>query len=388
MARGQIIERKNSFTVRVFVGRDANGKRIYRNQRVTGTKKDAQKVLTAMLQKLDTGELLFNPSLLTVKAYLENWLEDIAKPRLGRKTIGSYTHYMQHKVIPQIGNRKLARIEPRDIQKIYNGLLDRGLSPRTVHYTHMVLNSALKHAVGQRMIPSNPCDHVQLPKLEAKEMNAMTEDEVKAFLDAAKRNRMYVYFDLLLATGLRPSEALALHWKDFDPMKKTLRVVRALEYVSGKSYFKEPKTKRSRRTINLHDGTVKLLLDHKQNMGEGELIFANEVGEPFDITNVLTRYFKPCLLEAKLAEMGETKKGNPTILSRFRMYDLRHTHATMLLKANVHPKVVSERLGHASISLTLDTYSHVLPTIQETAVEAIGASLYETSEDAETVILN
>lgn len=384
-SRGQILERKSGFTVRVFAGRDAAGKRIYHNQRVTGSKKDAQKVLTAMLQKLDTGELLLNPSLQTVEAYLESWLEDIAKPRLAKKTIGSYTHYLRHKVIPEIGNRKLSRVEPRDVQKIYNGILERGLSPRTVRYTHMVLNSAMKHAVGQRMIPSNPCNHVQLPKLEAAEMNAMNEEEVKAFLEAAKNSRMYVFFDLMLATGLRPSEALALKWRDFDPMKKVLRVVRTLEYVSGKSYFKEPKTKRSRRTIKLHDGTVKLLLDHKQGGGD-DLIFPNEQGEPLDVTNVLTRYFKPCLLEAGLAEMATTKRGNPTIRSKFRMYDLRHTHATMLLKANVHPKIVSERLGHASISLTLDTYSHVLPTIQDAAVDAIGASLYTVEEEYESEI--
>lgn len=370
--RGQIIPRKSGFTVRIYQGRDADGKKQYLNQRVTGNKKDAQKVLTTLLQKQDMGELLFNPSTQTVKEYCEDWLETIARHSVAKSTFTRYCHYLRHKIYPRLGKTKLVKVEPSAVQAIYNELTNRGLSPKTVHYTHMVFNKALKHAVAQRMIPNNPCDHVQKPKLVRKEMNAMNEDEMRAFLEAARGNRMYTYFDLLLATGLRPAEGLALKWQDFDPTRKTLTIVRTLEYVSGKAYFKEPKTKRSRRTINLHDGTVKLLLEHKrQSATAGDLMFSNETGNPFNNSNILNRYFKPCLLFAGLAEEKQTKKGTK-IVSKFRLYDLRHTHATMLLKANVNPKVVSERLGHSGIALTLDTYSHVLPTIQEAAVAALG----------------
>lgn len=217
----------------------------------------------------------------------------------------------------------------------------------------------------------------------------MSEVERTAFLEASASNRMHTYFALLLVTGLRPAEGLALKWSDFDPIGKTLRIIRALEYVSGKAFFKEPKSKRSRRTINLHDGTVALLLEHKQTgVMPGELIFSTLSGEPFYTNNVLNRYFKPCLLAAGLAAEATTAKGLRRIVSRFRMYDLRHTHATMLLEQNVNPKIVSERLGHASVSLTLDTYSHILPTIQNVAVEALGASLYKTSEQPAQVPLN
>ena len=310
MARGQIIKRKSGFTVRVFVGRDAAGKRIYHNQRVTGTSKDAQKVLTAMLRKLDTGELLLEPSTQTVKAYCEDWLETIARARVSKSTFKNYCHYLRKKVYPTLGKRKLVRLEPRDVQALYAELNKSGLSPRSVRYAHTVLNSALKHAVGQRLLPSNPCQHVQLPRQQATEMNAMTANEVKAFLTAAASNRMHVYFALLLATGLRTAEGVALKWQDFDPSAKTLRIVRTLEYVSGKAYFKEPKTKRSRRTINLHDGTVSLLLGHKpSDATPGDLIFASFEGTPLNTNNVLNRYFKPCLLEAGLAVPGKTPKG-------------------------------------------------------------------------------
>jgi integrase len=386
--RGQIIPRKTGFTVRVFTGRKSNGERIIQNQRVTGTKKDAQKVLTAMLRKLDTGELLLNPSKHTVEEYCEYWLENVAKHSIGRSTFKNYCHYLRHKIYPKLGETKLTRVDSTDIQAIYNDLTKRGLSSRTVHYTHVVFSKALKHAVAQRLIPSNPCDHVQKPKHDRKEMNAMTEQEVQGFLLAAQENRLYAYFALLLATGLRPAEGLALRWQDFDPLNKTLVIVRTLEYVSGKVYFKEPKTSRSRRTIQLHDETVKLLLDRRpSNVSDNDLIFASETGTPLSTSNVLNRYFKPCLLKAGLATTEPTAKGS-RIVSRFRLYDLRHTHATMLLKANVNPKVVSERLGHSGIALTLDTYSHVLPTIQKAAVEALGNVLYSNDTAQKSKAMN
>ena len=219
-------------------------------------------------------------------------------------------------------------------------------------------------------------------------MKAMTGEEVEAFLKAATNNRMYVYFDLLLATGLRPAEALALKWQDFDPVTKTIRIVRTLEYINGKASYKEPKTKRFKRTINIHNGTVSMLLDHKQQQSvSSDLIFPSLDGTPLNSSNVLNRYFKPCLLECNLAERVKAKK-DTKIKAEFRLYDLRHTHATMLLKANVHPKIVSERLGHASVALTLDVYSHILPTIQGAAVDAVGAALYQGKAEQNFAVLN
>lgn len=388
-SRGQILPRNYGFLVRVFIGRDATGTRNYYNQKVTGNKKDAQKILTAVLRKLDMGELLLEPSTQTVEAYCEDWLSDIAQGRVAKSTFKNYCHYLRKQVYPALGKQKLVRLASRDIQKLYGALSARGLSGRTVRYTHTVLNSALEHAVKQRLIPNNPCKYTQLPRLDTKEMNAMNEVERAAFMETATENRMHVYFALLLATGLRPAEGLALRWGDFDPVGKTIRIIRTLEYVSGKAYFKEPKTKRSRRTINLHDGTVALLLEHRQKgLMPGELIFSTLTGEPFSTANVLNRYFKPCLVEAGLATIETTEKGTERIVSKFRMYDLRHTHATMLLGANVNPKIVSERLGHASVSLTLDTYSHILPTIQDAAVEALGSALYSEPKVAVELPLN
>jgi integrase len=165
-------------------------------------------------------------------------------------------------------------------------------------------------------------------------------------------------------------------WKDFDPVGRTLTVQRALETVRGKHFFKTPKTPHSRRTIKLPDNLVKLLLEHKaQALFESELIFPSLENTPLGEGNVVKRYFKPLLTVAGLPET-------------VRFYDLRHTHATLLLKAGVHPKIVSERLGHSSITLTLDTYSHVLPGMQDEAANKLDAMLFGPAETTETPAYN
>ena len=381
-SRGQIIPKNYGFLVRVYIGRDATGKRNYQNQRVTGTKKDAGKVLTAMLRKLDTGELLHEPSRLSVKEYLEHWLETAAKPKLTARTLQDYTGVLERYVYPAAGKGKLSKLAPVDIQKLYAKMLTAknkgglGLTPRTVINTHRVLSSALKQAVKWRMLTQNVCQYVDLPKRQKTEMVALSEAEVSRFLIAAQGSRHCVLFTVMLSTGLRPGEALALMWKDFDPVGRTLTVQRALETVKGKHYFKTPKTPHSRRSIKLPDNLVKLLLEHEALLPfSSDLIFPSLEDTPLGERNVVRRYFKPLLIKAGLPET-------------VRFYDLRHTHATLLLKAGVHPKIVSERLGHSSITLTLDTYSHVLPGMQDEAANKLDAMLFGTAETAKELAYN
>ena len=363
-SRGQIISKGYGFLVRVYMGRDATGKRSYQNQRVTGTKKDAEKVLTAMLRKLDTGELLHEPTRLTVKEYLEHWLVTAAKPRLTEHTHGEYSALMRRYIFPTLGARKLAKLSPVDIQKVYSEMLGRGLSARVVRYTHTVFSNALKQAVKWRMASQNPAQFVDLPKQERKEMQALSAEEAVRFLKAAKLDKHHVLFALLLGTGLRPGEAFGLKWTDFDAYARTLRVQRTWARASGGYKFQAPKTKRSRRQLELPEYLVKLLLEHKAlHPGEGEMIFSTVDGTPLSERNVIVRHFKPLLSAVGLPET-------------LRLYDLRHTHATLLLIAGTNPKIVSERLGHSSITLTLDTYSHVLPGMQRESASKLNAMLF------------
>ena len=381
-SRGQIVSKGFGFLVRVYVGRDATGKRSYQNQRVTGTKKDAEKVLTAMLRKLDIGELLYEPSRLSVKEYLEHWLDTAAKSKLTARTLKDYRGPLTRYVYKAVGSKKLFKLSPVDIQAIYTKMLaakDKGglaLTPRTVIYTHRVLSSALKQAVKWRMLTQNVCQYVDLPKRQKTEMVALSETEVGRFLVAAQGSRHRVLFTVMLGTGLRPGEALALMWKDFDPVGHTVTVQRALEVINGKVTFKTPKTAHSRRTIKLPDNLVRLLLEHKALLPfDSDLIFPSLDDTPLEIGNVSKRYFKPLLADAGLPDT-------------VRFYDLRHTHATLLLKAGVHPKIVSERLGHSSITLTLDTYSHVLPGMQDEAANKLDAMLFGSATTAETPAYN
>jgi integrase len=363
-SRGQILKREYGFLVRIYIGRDSIGTRSYQNQKVTGTKKDAEKVLTAMLRKLDTGELLHEPSRLSVKEYLEHWLETAAKPRLTEHTHTEYGNLMRRYIVPALSSRKLTKVAPVDIQKVYSEMLGRGLSARVVRYTHAVFSNALKQAVKWRMASHNPAQYVDLPKQERKEMQALSEAEAVRFLKAAKTDKHHVLFALLLSTGLRPGEAFGLKWVDLDAFACTLTVQRTWARANGGYKFQAPKTKRSRRCLDLPEHLVRLLLEHKALQSvESEMIFSTLDGTPLGERNVIVRHFKPLL---KAAGLPET----------LRLYDLRHTHATLLLQAGTHPKIVSERLGHASITLTLDTYSHVLPGMQRESASKLNAMLF------------
>jgi integrase len=368
---GQIIKRsKNSFTVRIFIGRDSKtGQRQYLNETVKGNKKKAEQVLTSLLHKRDLGELASDKKM-TVQEYLEHWLETAARPKLTARTFDDYQYVLGRYIFPKLGNRKLAKLTPVEIQSVYSNMLlakDRGglgLKSRSVIYTHRIFSSALKQAVKWRILSNNPCQLVDLPKRDKTQMKAMSSDEVEKFLIEAKKDPYYVIFALMLGTGLRPGEVLALKWEDFSPATGNLNIQRALENVRGKISFKVPKTPRSRRNIKLPEHLVKLLLDHKDSLPfQSNLVFPSANDTPINERNLINRHFIPILKRAEL--------------SYFRLYDLRHTHATLLLKAGVHPKIVSERLGHSSITLTLDTYSHVLPGMQDEAADKLNAMLFK-----------
>jgi integrase len=363
MSRGQIIKRGDSWTVRIFLGRDAVGKRRYFNKTITGTKKDAQKYLTGKLREKDLGTFI-EPASISLTEYLDKWLADNAKQKVRGQTYCSYDIMLTY-VKDALGSRKLSDIKTLDIQKFYNALSAKGLSPRTVRYVHSVLSSALKQAVKWHILMQNPCDFCDLPRKTKTEMKCLNPAETVKFLAAAKNTRHSTLFRLAIETGLRPSEYLALQWKDFDMKRNVLSIRRSvIDKCKGGFEFDETKTPSSRRSVPVSQALAAELKGHRKKQlearlknGQGylnlDLIFASEIGTPHQKKNIRDRHFKPILTKAKLPEI--------------RLYDLRHTTATLLLSDGVNPKIVSERLGHASIVLTLDTYSHVLPTMQEDA---------------------
>lgn len=365
---GQIIKRgERSFIVRVFIGRDATGTRKYMNQTVKGTKKDAQALLNRLLREQDTG-VLVEPARMSLDEYLDHWLNTSVKPRVRTRTLRNYSDTLRLYVRPRIGSRRLGSLKPVDIQAVYSEMQETGLSSM-VRLTHTLLKGALTQAVKWQMIARNPAEYVDLPKRKATgKARALSKAEVESFLEATARSKWHVFFHVMVSTGLRPSEALALTWKDVDLARGTLTVKHSLGWLRGEKrfVFNDPKTASSRRTVPLPYGLVKLLSGHmtaQAEHGYTELVFTTRAGDPSHQRVIVQEAFKPALVRADLD-------------SSTRLYDLRHTHATLLLLAGVHPKVVSERLGHASVAITLDVYSHVLPNMQQEAAERLDAMLY------------
>ena len=383
---GQIIRRGGrTWLVRVFLGRDPDtGKRRYHNHTVKGTKKDAQRYVNGVLRDLDMGSFV-EPTKMTLNSYLDHWLETAARPGVRQRTYDQYEGLLERHVRPSLGDCRLHQLAPIEIQGLYSDLQTRGLSARTVRYVHAVLSSSLKQAVKWRMLSQNPASFVDLPRIKKKEMRAFSAEEAIAFLEAAKDDRWGTLFGFGLATGMRPGEYLALRWSDIDLQVGTATVMRSLaRRKDGGWEFEEPKTKNSRRTIPLPASLVTAVAKHKREQAEERLakgpkyenqnlVFASSTGRPLDQINLVRRHFKPILKHAGIPK-------------EFRLYDLRHSCATLLLLAGENPKVVSERLGHASITLTLDTYSHVLPSMQQRAAEKLEAILFnrDALSNAET----
>ncbi len=392
--RGQIINRgKRTWLVRVFMGRDGDGKRRYLNKTINGNKKDAQDWLSETLTKISTGAFIA-PTRETVSEYLDKWLETAARPRVRESTFEDYKDIIDRYIRPAFGERRLSDLRPLDIQTLYSEMQARGLSARSVRYVHAVLSSALKQAVKWQMLFRNPCDGVELPRMVGSEMQALSPEQANRLLSAAAESEHGIVFSFALATGMRPEEFLGLQWSDIDLEKRTGTVRRTLVWRKGGGwYFGEPKTSRSRRTVPLPASLVRSLIVHRRVQAEArlklgqdyqnnDLVFATGKGTPHNSRNLSQRHFRPILAKAGTAKDGENQAEVselwPDRLKSLRLYDLRHTCATLLLAAGENPKVVSERLGHASIVLTLDTYSHVLPSMQQAATDKLEQILFGT----------
>jgi integrase len=365
-------KREGLYLVSIFLGRDASGKRRYAAKQIRGTLKDAQKYLNGALSDKDKG-IFVEPTSLTVNDYLNKWLEAAARPRVSRRTADGYAGLLERYIRGPLGRGRLDKLQPLDIQKVYSEMQARGLSARVVRHTHSAIHNALKQACKWGLLVRNPSDLVELPKVPHMERRVLSPDEAASFLEAADVMPHGLIFEFALLTGMRPEEYLALQWADLDLERGTAQVKRALVRHKKSWSFEEPKTARSRRTVFLPAPLLNKLAAHKREQAAARLkagaswhayglVFCSEEGTPLSIPNLTYRYFRPILEKAELP--------------RIRLYDLRHSCATLLLIAEENPKVVSERLGHSTIVLTLDTYSHVLPTMQQQATARLEKMLY------------
>lgn len=358
---GQIVGRgRRRWLVRVFLGRDRETRRRrYLSRTVHGPVRHAQTYLNKVLRERDLGRRVEGIAI-TLNEYLNRWLETAAKPKLREKSYQSYESLLRRYIRPLQGERMLSEICPLDVQDVYQKMIDHGLSSRTIRYTHSVLRSAMRQAIRWRLLAQDPTDGAQLPRLRRREMRVLSAVQSRIFLSAALKTHYGSVFAVALTTGMRPSEYLALKWQDVDWDRGTVSVVRTLVRTAGAWRFAETKRARSRRIIKLQEWVLETLRDLQartiQREGiswpDAEPIFATPSGRSIH-SDKLAKKFKAILRQA----------GLPII----RLYDLRHTSATLALAAGVPPKVVAEQLGHASAAFTLDVYSHLLPHMQEQA---------------------
>ena len=337
-----------------------------RCRRVTRTRQEAHRWLNGALKAHEDG-LPVIPRHETVEGFLAKWLPGRTN-QIRPSTWTRYEQFIRLDIVPAIGKVKLAQLKPEHVQMVQDRMLGRGASPTSVHHAHAMLHRALKDAVRRGLVLRNVADLVDPPRDATKEMLTLTADQAEQFLAAAERTRLYALFALAVTTGMRQGELLALRWRDVDLNSATLSVVASLTWRNGRPYRAEPKTSRSRRRLALSSVAVAALRRHRAEQAMERLQAGTEWDDSHDSV-----FCGPdgVPLNPWAVRVAHLKVLNEGGLPRIRFHDLRHTAATLMLLRGVHVKVVSEMLGHATVAITLDTYSHVLPEMQAEAVRAM-----------------
>jgi integrase len=372
--RGHITKRgKDSYSIVIELEKDPiTGKRKQHWESVKGTKKAAEKRLSELVNQLDNG-IFIKPDKTTLAEYLDKWLKDYALVNLSPRTVEGYEHIIKRHIIPALGNIMLSQLKPEHLQKYYADKLKSGrldgegsLSTKTVRHHHVTIHDALQTAVKWGLIIRNPADAVTPPKPQRHEMHTWNEEEINKFLEAAKLTEYYPIFYLALFTGMRRSEILALRWQDIDFIYSQIYISRSLHHLrDGSIVIRQPKTAKSNRKIAISQSVLAVLEEYRDKqeglhllsgnpLTDDSLVFCHEDGNPL-LPDTITHAW--------------IKLVRKTGLKNIRLHDARHSHASLMLKLGIHPKVVQERLGHSSIQVTLDTYSHLAPGLQEAAAE-------------------
>ena len=342
---------------RIEVDRDANGKRV-RKSVYGATKKEVTQELTKLAsQKLDG--VLIVESKLTVDDFLDRWLEDSVKLTTRPATYASYKQITKIHIKPAIGKTKLAKLTPLNVQGMYAAMERKGKSARMRQMVHAVLRRALSVAVKWGIITRNVCDAVDRPTVPKHEITPLNAEQVAKLIEASKTERIHALLVLAVFSGLREGELFGLEWNDVDMNAANLMVRRTAVDLNGVVTTSPPKTGKGQRLVELPQMAIDALWSHKavlmaEGLAKSPLVFPETDGSYQRRFGSFRDQFKAILKKAGLPEI--------------RFHDLRHSSATLLLSEGVHPKIVQERLGHSTIGVTMDTYSHILPSMQKDAV--------------------
>lgn len=343
------------------------GKRQRQYKTVNGTKKEAEAVLNRMITQInDGGTGIIKPSAIKLSDWLDEWLK-LYLPNIEETTRAGYVERVNNRLKPYLGNIPLKNLKNSDIQQWINELKDDGLSPKTIKNVYLNLNAALDKAVILRMLPSNPCNGVELPKLVKYNAQVYNNSEMTQALKAAEGTEMYFLLSLMFTTSLRRGELVALTWDDIDFDNSVIHITRNKVVANGKKISKAPKSKAGIRDLYIGANLLNLLkterakyLSDKLAQGAGfvdsNCVIRQKDGKPFSPDSITQKWRR------------FVKQNN---LKQIRLHDLRHTSATAMLSAGVSSKAIQTRLGHSDISTTFNIYAHCLPSVNKEAGEEL-----------------
>ncbi len=376
VSRGSVQKKGNQYYA-VISYRDTMGKRKRKWVAAGPDLKKAKEKLTAELAAQDNG-LFVTPGKETLEGFLKHWI-DIVEGTLSPRTIEGYQTIIK-RVNPQIGRKQLHKIGTVDLQGYLTFLQGEdghfkgkgGLSPLTVIHHARLLHRAFRDAVKWGLLPRNPANDLVVPKAEGKEIKFMSEKEIHDFLEAAKETDYYDIFHCFIYTGARRSEMLALRWSDFDQEHCSLSISRTLHQLHDTSFvFRQTKSAKGKRIVTLPQSTVEVLKHHKEKMFAQRLEF-NKVLSDNDLVFSL---YDGSPIRPDTVSRAWTILAKKMGIAASNLHSSRHTHASILLKLGIPAKVVQERLGHSTISITLDIYSHIMPGLQEEAAKRFDDAL-------------
>jgi integrase len=370
--RGQIRKRGKSWAVIVYLGRNPQTGQKRRKWYTHATKREAEAHLAQVLVQVQAGAGV-PPSKLLLGDYLDRWLQDYARGMLAATTLRSYEETVRLHLAPALGDAPLARLSAPTIQAYLNQKLQHGLSVTTVRYHAAVLHVALRRAVRWGLLVRSPLEFVDLPRPRRKEMRVWDEEQVRLFLgEARKSSEYYALYLAAVTTGMRQGELLGLRWADIDFTLGIATIQQTFYRLGGEQLFRTPKTATSRRVVELSPALLNELQRArelqkairqklKDAYEDHDLVFCQTNGRPLHAHNIVRRDFHLTGQRAKVP--------------RIRFHDLRHCHATHLLRQGENLKVVQERLGHSTPAFTLSVYGHVLPGMQRDAARRLEARL-------------
>lgn len=391
--RGRIVKRGNSWGLIFEEGTDpVTGKRKQGYVTFHGRHQDAEKRLAKILTELDNGTYVRSDKT-TLAEYLKNWLKDYCWPNLSPRSAETYEYLVKKHIVPAIGAIPLTTLKPKDLQRLYAEKLAAGLSNRTVIYIHTAMHKSLRTALRMGMVSRNVADAVDPPRLIHHEMKTMSPDDIERFLALAKETPYYALFYTLLTTGLRRGEALALQWGDIDLLGAELSVKRSLQHLEdGRTVIAQPKTEKSARTISISPSTALVLGKHRgeeerkyralkgahsddekeQSLPDESYVFCGDSGEPYRPDSISHAFKKT----AKRAG-----------LQGIHLHSARHSMASLMLKANIHPLTISRMLGHSNIQTTLNIYSHLSPGMEAAAAARLDEFMPAAHNEAKSEAL-